>query len=56
LKILENEVVYGLLMVMYNINKKIDKAKLKSLFDYIFLKFIAITPINTTNKYFKKRI
>ena len=49
---IENEVVYGLLMVMYNINKKIDKAKLKSLFDYIFLKFIAITPINTTNKYF----
>ena len=49
---IENEVVYGLLMVMYNINKKIDKPKLKSLFDYIFLKFIAITPINTTNKYF----
>ena len=49
---IENEVIYSLLMVMYNINKKIDKAKLKSLFKYIFLKFITITPINTKDKYF----
>ena len=49
---IENEVIYGLLVVMYNINKKIDKAKLKSLFKYIFLKFITITPINTQDKYF----
>ena len=49
---IENEVIYGLLMVMYNINKKIDKAKLKSLFKYIFLKFVTITPFNTKDKYF----
>ena len=47
---IENEVIYGLLIVMYNIKKKIDKAKLKSLFKYIFLKFIKITPINTKDK------
>ena len=49
---IENEVIYGLLIVMYNIKKKIDKAKLKSLFKYIFLKFITITVINTKDKYF----
>ena len=49
---IENRVIYGLLKVMYNINKKIDKATLKSLFDYIFLKFITITPDNTSEKYF----
>ena len=49
---IENRVIYGLLIVMYNINKKIDKDKLKSLFDYIFLKFITITPNNTNEKYF----
>ena len=49
---IQNEVIYGLLTVMFNINKKIDKAKLKSLFNYIFLKFITINPINTKSKYF----
>ena len=49
---IENRVIYGLLKVMYNINKKIDKDKLNSLFDYIFLKFITITPNNTNEKYF----
>ena len=49
---IENRVIYGLLKVMYNINKKIDKDKLKSLFDYIFLKFITITPDKTEEKYF----
>jgi hypothetical protein len=49
---IENEVIFGLLKVMYNIKKKVDKDKLKSLFDYIFLKFITITPINTKDKYF----
>ena len=49
---IENRVICGLLKVMYNINKKIDKDKLKSLFDYIFLKFITITPDKTEEKYF----
>ena len=49
---IENEVIYGLLIVMYNINKKIDKAKLKSLFKYIFLKYITITPFNKKEKNF----
>ena len=41
---IENEVIYGLLMIMYNIGKEIDKVKLKSLFKFIFLKFITIEP------------
>ena len=49
---IENQVIYGLLMVMYNINQKIDKTKLKSLFKYIFLKFITITPINKNENNF----
>ena len=49
---IENQVIYGLLKVMYNINKKIDKDKLKSLFNYIFLKYITITPTNTNENYF----
>ena len=49
---IESEVVYGLLLVMYNINKEIDKTKLKSLFQYIFLKFIKIVPINKNGQYF----
>ena len=49
---IENEVIFGLLKVMYNIKKKVDKDKLKSLFRYIFLKFIVITPSNSNEKYF----
>ena len=49
---IENEVIYGLLIVMYNIKKQIDKDKLKSLFKYIFLKYITITPFNKKEKNF----
>ena len=48
---IDNQIIYGLLMVIYNINKKIDKSKLKSLFNYIFLKYITITPINRKENY-----
>ena len=40
------KVVYGISLVLMNIDKEIDKKKLKNLFDYIPLKFILIKPVS----------
>ena len=46
---IENQISYGLLQIMYNIGKDLDKLKLKSLFQYIFLKFLLIEPKKEQN-------
>ena len=49
---IENEVVYGLNMIMINMEKKISKELLKELFRFILMKFISIEPISKNDNTF----